>query len=410
VVLISRLDRLEDFVRNPQLFLNVKRARNFKGYHPWVMERSVVEPSSALAAGQVVDLLFPDGRWIGRGVYNPHSRIRVRLYQWDQSQQLDIAWVQSQLARAVALRRTWMNSQGALDALRLVNSEGDGLSGLVVDQFGDYLVLQVTARAMHDWLDPIVAWLAEHVRPQGILLRMDDRTSASEGLTAREETLFGQGPTGPIEIVEHGVPIRLDLHSGQKTGYYLDQRSNRLRAAKWVGDGPLLDVCCYLGGFSLTAAKLAQPTSITVVDSSARALEQASENAQRNGFNNIDFVQADCFDYLEAIAAEPKRFQTVVLDPPRMAGNRAQLNAALRAYYRLNLSAVNVLKPNGMLVTCSCSGRVTRDDFIGMLAAVAKRTHRSIQIVETLGADVDHPFDANCPESEYLKCFICRVS
>lgn len=397
-------------MRYPQLFLNVKKARNFKGYHPWVMDRSVIEPSAPLEAGETVELLFPDGRWIGRGVYNPNSRIRVRLYQWDAAMEFGVEWCQSQLARAVALRGLRADVDGQLSAVRLVNSEGDGLSGLVVDKYGDYLVVQITSQAMLNWLQPIVDWLAEHVQPKGILLRMDPRTSASEGMEPRDEVVWGESPSGQVEIVEHEVRYNIDLLGGQKTGYYLDQRANRLRAAQWTSAGPMLDVCCYLGGFSLAAARWGKATEITAVDSSARALEQADENARNNGLQNIDFVQADVFDYLEHLSAEKQKFQTVVLDPPRMASNRAQVTAALRAYYRLNLSAVNVLQPGGVLVTCSCSGRVERSDFVGMLASVARRTGRAVQIVESFGADFDHPIDANCPETEYLKCFICRVS
>lgn len=397
-------------MRYPQLFLNVKKARNFKGYHPWVMDRSVIEPSAPLAAGETVELLFPDGRWIGRGVYNPNSRIRVRLYQWDATMEFDADWCRSQLARAVHLRTLRASVDGQLSAVRLVNSEGDGLSGLVVDQYGAYLVVQITSQAMLNWLQPIIDWLAEHVQPTGILLRMDPRTSASEGMDPRDEVVWGDAPSGMVEIVEHEVRYNIDLLGGQKTGYYLDQRANRLRAAQWTSAGAMLDVCCYLGGFSLAAARWGKATEITAVDSSVRALEQADENARNNGLKNIDFVQADAFDYLDHLSAENQKFQTVVLDPPRMASNRAQVPAALRAYYRLNLSAVNVLHPGGILVTCSCSGRVERSDFVGMLASVARRTGRAIQIVEAFGADFDHPIDANCPETEYLKCFVCRVS
>lgn len=398
-------------VRHPQVFLNVKKAKNFKGYHPWVLDRSVVEPSAAIEAGQIVELVHADGRWIGRGVYNPHSRIRLRLYQWDQAQQLDADWCIAQLARAVQLRERWTQAHGqALDAVRLVNSEGDGLSGLVVDRFGDYIVVQITALAMLEWLEPIANWLMENLQPAGILLRMDPRTASSEGMSVRDEVLRGDPPTQPVEIQEHGVSFQLDLQTGQKTGYYLDQRANRLHAARWIPSGSMLDVCCYEGGFSLTAARWAKPEKITAVDSSARALEHAAANARRNGFENIDFVQADCFDYLEKLASEKQKFQSVVLDPPRMASSRNQVPAALRAYHRLNLSAVNLLEPEGILVTCSCSGRVSRDDFAGVLASVARRTGRSLQIIESHRADFDHPVDASCLETEYLKCFICRVS
>lgn len=393
----------------PQLFLNSRKARNFTGHHPWVMSRNIIEPTAPLDPGQAVELVMPSGQWIGRGIYNPASAIRVRLYQWKQSLQLDESWCLEQLQRAVALRKDWSASNGSLDAVRLVNSEGDGLSGLIVDRFGDYLVIQVTAMAITQWLEPITSWLAETFSPKGIFVRTDEKTAKNEGLPQRDELACGDAPSGPLELLENGVRIQLDLQQGQKTGYYLDQRANRLRAAKWVSPGRMLDVCCYLGGFSLAACKWGSPSHVTAVDSSSKALAQASSNAELNGFEQIDFVKSDCFDYLESQVTAGEKFRTVVLDPPRMASNRNQIPAALRAYHRLNLSAVNLIESGGTLVTCSCSGRVGREDFTGMLASVAKRTGRSIQIVESAGADFDHPVDVNCPETEYLKCYICRI-
>jgi 23S rRNA (cytosine1962-C5)-methyltransferase len=322
---------------------------------------------------------------------------------------LDEAWIVSRIEKAYQLRLAAMRDEPMIDAIRLVNSEGDGLSGLIVDRFGDYLVIQVTALAMQLWLDAIVQWYQDKLQPQGILLRMDARTAANEGMEEASQVLAGHEPEHPVEIMENGVRIRLDLMGGQKTGYYLDQRANRTRAARWTGDGPMLDVCSYLGGFALAAARWAKPTSITAIDSSARALEHARENAVLNGCTNIEFVQGDAFDALDALGKQERRFQTVVLDPPRMASNRHQVTAALRAYHRLNLAALNLLTPGGVLITCSCSGRISRQDFIGMLGSVAVRARRSLQVVESLGADFDHPIDTNCPEGEYLKCMICRA-
>ncbi len=393
-----------------QIFFDSKRARDFNGFHPWVRDHALVEPAVPIASGEVVELMSPGGGWIGRGIYNPSSRIRVRLYQWNRAQELDTSWCEAQLVRAVHLRERWMQRHQNHAAVRLVNSEGDGLSGLIVDRFGDYLVMQVTAQAILRWLDTIADWFHRQLSPRGIFLRIDSKTAQHEGMEPRDELYRGQSPAGPIELTENGVKLQFDLVSGQKTGYYLDQRANRVRAATWAGSGPMLDVCSYLGGFALAACKVGGPSSILAVDSSARALEQAKVNAALNEFSNIEFVQADCFDYLEELVASGRKFQTIVLDPPRMASSRGQLGSALRAYHRLNLSAVNLLEPEGTLVTCSCSGRVTRGDMLGMLASVSKRTRRSIQMVEGLGADFDHPIDVNCPESEYLKCFICRVA
>ncbi len=392
-----------------QLFLDTKRSKHFDGRHPWVLANSIIEPTIPLSAGSVVELLQPNGSWIGRGIYNPQSRIRVRIYQWDTDSSLDEDWLRQQLARSIEVRQIWMRAHHQLDAVRLVNSEGDGLSGLIVDRFGPHLVIQITSLAMLNWLDEITDWLKQNLQVDAIALQIDKGIAANEGIEPRNEWRFGNCPAEPFEIVENDVKLKVDLASGQKTGYYLDQRDNRLRAAKWNLGGAMLDVCCYQGGFSLAACKFAQPSQVVAVDSSRRALEHAEKNAEENGFNQIEFVQADCFDYLDHAAEEKQQFQTVVLDPPRMAGHRVQIASALRAYHRLNACAVGLLAPGGILVTCSCSGRVKRSDFMGVLASVAKRSRRRIQILEALGADFDHPVDANCPESDYLKCLICRV-
>jgi 23S rRNA (cytosine1962-C5)-methyltransferase len=392
----------------PQLFLNTRKAGSFLGQHPWVLEKSIIDPTVPLEPGTIVDLMHPKGHWIGRGVYNPLSRIRVRLYQWDQAADLDDAWLRGQLDSAVAMRESWQQVHGPLDAVRLVNSEGDGLSGLVIDKFLNYIVVQVSAIAMQRWSSVIVEWLQTRFQPDAIFVRTDQKTVANEGTEDRDEVI-GLVPDQPIELNECGVRIQLDLASGQKTGYYLDQRSNRMRAAQWVQPGAMLDVCSYLGGFSLAACRWGKPTSVLALDSSKRALEQAATNASLNGFTQISFEQADCFERLGQMQKSGDKFQTIVLDPPRMASNRGNVAAALRAYHRLNSLALELLLPGGILVTCSCSGRVSREEFAGVLSAVASRQRRSVQIIESLGADFDHPISTNCPESEYLKCFICRA-
>jgi 23S rRNA (cytosine1962-C5)-methyltransferase len=391
-----------------EIFLRSSRTRTFRGYHPWVMDGSIVEPSTPLEAGQIVELVNVTGGWIGRGIYNPHSRIRVRMYQWRRDSQLDQAWFEEQLDRAQKLRLQWMIHNRSLDAVRWINSEGDGLSGLVVDQFGKFFVIQINAASMLRWESALIDWIKQKFDPQGIILRIDANTAKAEGIPEREELVYGELTTDPIEVADGDLRIQLDLQHCQKTGYYLDQRSNRIRAAHWMGSGPMLDVCCYLGGFSFAASRIAKPSTITAVDSSMNALKQAEANAQLNQIE-VDWVQADCFDYLSDLVDSKNQFETIVLDPPRMAGHRGQLQNALRAYHRLNLNAVRLLKPGGILVTCSCSGRISRHEFTGILGSVAQRSRRSIQIIESLGADFDHPISTQCPESEYLKCFICRV-
>lgn len=392
-----------------QLFLNAKRARHFDGRHPWVLQDSVIEPTVALEAGQTVELLNTNGSWIGRGVYNPNSRIRVRLYQWRPEQQLDESWLTEQLHQAHALRKQWMQQIGEQQAFRLINSEGDGLGGLIIDRFADYFIIQINSLAMFNWRETVLEWLQKEFEPRGIRIVVDRKIAKQEGLETVSDWVIGQPPESALQIEENGVALEMDLRDAQKTGYYLDQRSNRMRVAQWIPAGRMLDVCCYQGGFALAAFKTGKLTEAVAVDSSAKALEQAARNAERNGSSNIHFERGDCFKVLSDLEENGAAFESVVLDPPKMASNKHQLTSALRAYHRLNLSAVNLLKPGGILASCSCSGSVLRDDLVGVLSSVAKRTRRRIQVLEPRGADADHPYDVNCPETDYLKCLICRV-
>lgn len=392
----------------PQIFVRSDKANVLASRHPWVWDKTIIEPAVALPAGSIVDLLLPDGRWVGRGVYNPASRIRVRVYQWSDVAPLDDAWLAAKLSAACALRDQWQSIHGPLDAVRLVNSEGDGLSGLVVERFGTFAVVQVTAAAVMPWLPMLGDWLSKRYALEGIWLRVDEKMAKAEGMAAEERVLSGAAPAGPIVIQEHGVKLSLDLTAGQKTGYYLDQRTNRLEAARWMR-GRMLDVCTYAGGFALAACRHGTPEEVIAIDASARALGEAAGNARLNGFDAIRFVQADAFEELERLNKAGERFDCIVLDPPRLAGSREHKAAALRAYHRLNLTALQLINPGGTLVTCSCSGRVSREEFLGTLASSARRARRELQILEQRGADFDHPWEVTCPEGEYLKCVIARV-
>ena len=332
---------------HPQLILNSKNARHFDGRHPWVLSRSIVEATAGLEPGEVVELIQPNGSWIGRGIYNPASRIRIRLFQWERDQTLDVAWIDEQLEFALRLRERWMANNRTLDAIRLVNSEGDGLSGLIVDRFGSYLIIQINSLAMHQWIDHIVDWFAERLQPDGLHVSMEPGIASQEGLEPFADWRFGKSPDSALELDDEGVAIQVDLNAGQKTGYYLDQRANRIAAARWMRSGNLLDVCCYQGGFSLAACKQGRVSEAMAVDSSRRALEVAASNATRNGIDQIHFEQVDCFDFLRQLSDDGRTFDNIVLDPPKMAGHRKQIGAALRAYHRLNLSALEMIKPGG---------------------------------------------------------------
>jgi 23S rRNA (cytosine1962-C5)-methyltransferase len=380
--------------------------------------------------GDVVDLFSDQQQFIARGIFNGRSRINVRLYTWNEAEPLDEIFWRRRLEAAFALRSV-LGYDRPDGAARLVFSEGDGLSGLVVDRYRDYLVVQVTALAIAVRLPQIVPMLVELVEKlpspsergaggeggagnvpalAGILLRTERDIVKAEGLEIEPGLQWGQMPDGPVEIIEHGLRYEVDLAAGQKTGLYLDQRENRAAAARYMGDRRVLDMFCYTGGFSLAAALLGKAREAHGFDSSQRAVAQARANAQRNAAANVRFDCGDAFETLHALKTSGEHFDGIVLDPPKFAKNRGAVDDALRAYARLNRMALDVLSPGGILVTCSCSGHVTRDDFFFMLINVAQQTGRDIQILEQRGAAADHPVSATCPETEYLKCFICRVT
>jgi len=368
----------------------------------------LADDGATLKAGQVVDLQSSDGTWIAQGLVNPGSRRRVRLYSWDAEQTVDETLLLKRIDNAIA-RRKLSRPAAPDEAERLVFSESDDLSGLVVDRYADYLSVQITAGAIDAYRDLVLDHLQNSLSPRGICLRVDEKTASHEQMERADAWVRGSAPDGPILFRQNGLTLCVDLLEGQKTGTYLDQRSNHAAAATYMHGKRVLDVCCYAGGFGLAAAA-AGATEVIGLDGSAKALQQASENAERNGLTNIRFERGDCFDYMAAAAGAGEKFDAVILDPPRFAGSRHQIESAIRAYQRLNSSAVDLLPRGGVLVTCSCSGRVSRSDFLNMLASVARRRGRSISILESHGASADHPISVSCPETDYLKCMICEVS
>ena len=392
------------------ILLKPKRARPFFGRHPWVLDSAVLRVEGTPRDGDVVDLATHDGNFVARGLWNSASKLRVRLYAFDPATRLDAALFRSRIEAAVTLRRT-LRLDDRAGAARLVNSEGDDLSGLIVDRYGEYLAVQVTALAMANRLETICDDLESLVAPRGILLRGAERgLSKLEGLHLPDRLLRGTAPTGPIFVHEHGLKFGVDLTEGQKTGYYLDQRDNRQAAARHAKGRRVLDMFCYSGGFSAACAVSGGARSVLAVDSSAKATALAKANADLNGAANVTVETADAFEKLDALKAAGERFGMVILDPPKFARSRAALDDALRAYHRINRVALDLLEPNGILVTCSCSGSVSREDFLQMLAGVAQRSGRTIQLLECRGAAPDHPVSASCLDGEYLKCVIARVA
>jgi 23S rRNA (cytosine1962-C5)-methyltransferase len=374
-----------------------------------VLDSAIQRVEGSPADGDVVDLIASNGKFVARGIYNGASRIRVRLYSWSHPEPLDDLFWQRRLTRAIELRKNlgYDNPRGAE---RLVFSEADGLSGLIVDRYGQWLSVQITARAMASRLDQMLNMLVEHLKPVGIFLRTEKGIAKAEEIDLRDGLCWGTAPEGPAFIEEHGLQYGVDLAEGQKTGFYLDQRDNRLAAAAYFADRQVLDLFCYTGGFSLNAARHGKARRVLGVDSSQKAIATARANSELNSLIGVSFEAADCFDAIKSFTSRGQQFGAVVVDPPKFARSRRGVEDAIRAYHSLNRLAVDALEPGGILVTCSCSGHVSREDFLYMLAGVTQQSKRDIQILEMRGASPDHPTSATCLETEYLKCFICRVA
>lgn len=391
----------------PRAILKPRKAGPFYHRHPWVLEKAIRRVEGNPADGDEIDLYSDKNKFIARGLFNSRSRIRIRLFTWDAKQRIDADFFRRRLVTALELRKPWEQAtQGG--GLRLVYSEADGISGLIVDRYGEQLVLQPTSFAVAKRLPLMFDLLLELVRPRGLVVRAERSVVRAEGIELDEDLCWGETPEEVI-IEQDGLRFAVDLRRGQKTGFYLDQRENRRVAADYLQGGKVLDVCCYSGGFSLYAAARGGAEHVLGIDSSERAIELARRNAELNGLSGVEFESRNVFDRMDELVKEGRRYSAVILDPPKFAGSRFAIDQALRAYHRLNRLAVELLEPGGILVTCSCSGHVQREDFASMLFGVAQKTKRNIQILEQRGASPDHPVSVTCPETEYLKCFICRA-
>ncbi len=391
-----------------RVVLQPRRARPFYGHHPWVYAGAIATVTGDPADGAVVDLYSHAGNFVARGLYNSRSKIRVRLYSWSPDLPLERAFFRDRLEAAMRLRGPILGLNGPGRACRLVFSESDGLSGCTVDRYDRWLVLQFTGLGLAERRELLTELLLELVQPEGIYLRTERGIGLLEGLRLEDGPLWGQVPAAPIVIEEDGLRFLVDLAEGQKTGFYLDQRDNRQVVARLARDRRVLDAFCYTGGFGLHAAR-AGARSVLGVDVSEAALALAQENARLNGLDHLTFVRADVFAHLQALVATGERFGLVVLDPPKFARARHAVEEALRGYRRLQTMALRLLEPDGILVTCCCSGLITVDMLEDLLAQLAAEEHRAIQILQRRGQAPDHPISVSCPETNYLKCLISRV-
>lgn len=394
----------------PVVTLKPRRALPFFSRHPWVFAGAVKAVTGSPEVGTEVLVRSHEGQFVAQGLYNPNSNIRVRLYSWKESEALDRSFWQTRVESAVRLRQKLFQDTPTSQACRVIYSESDGLSGMTVDRYDDWLVLQWTSAALARRREELLEILQQAISPRGIWLRTERGIGELEGLTLEDGLIAGEPPPRPLFIKENGLQFGVDLQEGQKTGFYFDQRENRSALTRYLHGGRVLDVCCYTGGFALTAASSGKCRHVTAIDSSQAALDMARHNAELNGLaDRITFENSDAFEALEQLAADKARFDAVILDPPKLARTRGGLERALKAYIRLNRLALEVLNPDGILLTCSCSGHVSREDFQQVLARAALESGRTLQILEERGQAPDHPVSVHCLETAYLKCSLCRV-
>ena len=391
-----------------KVILRAKRAQPFFGRHPWVFPGAIERVEGAPADGAEVDLVSHGGNFVARGLYNSQSKIVVRLYSWDEGTRLDEAFFRARLAKALHLRHDVLKLNAPDAGYRACFSESDYLSGMVVDRYGDWLAVQFTALGIANRRELIVSALRDLLNPTGIYLRTEKGVGKLEGVELHDQLLWGEAPPPDLAIAEHGMRFLVNLTEGQKTGYYLDQRDNRAAVARLSAGKRFLDAFCYSGGFGLYAAR-AGAAEVLCLDASEPALELARRNAALNGLGNVAFERADVFNHLGALAASGRQFDVVVLDPPKFARNRAAVPDALKGYRRLHQLAMKLLAPDGVLVSCCCTGLITMLDLEELLAQVAVEARRDVQIVERRGPAPDHPVAVTCRESGYLKCLISRV-
>ena len=378
--------------------------------HPWVFSGAIERVLGEAADGDVARVISAGGEFLARGYVNRRSQITLRVLSWDEDEAIDAAFWERRLRRALDGRRLLGLPGAETTACRLVNAEADLMPGLIVDQYGPYLAVQFLTLGIERWREAILDALERVLAPAGIYERDDVPVRRKEGLEERVGVLRGAEPPDELEILERGRRFLVDIKKGQKTGFFLDQRDNRARVARYAAGRQVLNAFAYTGGFAVYAAG-AGAAGVVNVDTSADALSLGRRNLALNGLDSVpaEHLVGDVFHELRRYRATGRQFDLIILDPPKFAQSEAQVMAATRGYKDINLLAMQLLRPDGVLATFSCSGQVSADLFQKVVFAAGVDAGRQAQILETLTAAGDHPVLLSFPESAYLKGLIVRV-
>lgn len=395
------------------LELKPGREKSLLRRHPWVFSGAVsrlIDDGSPIIGGETVRIVDSQGNFLAWSAYSPYSQIRARVWSWNSDQEIDEGFFRARLEKAFNYREKYISSEST-NAFRLVHGESDGLPGLIADRYGDVAVLQFLSYGCEYWRKTMIDLIAELTNCQVIYERSDSDVRALETLPVRNEILKGKIPDNGIRIYENGLDFWIDVVKGHKTGFYLDQRDNRAFVREIVKGSSVLDCFAYSGGFTLAALK-GEARHITILDSSYDALQMAKENLRLNGFEPgvIDWIEADAFQSLRKFRDQDRKFDLIILDPPKFAPTAAHVGRAARGYKDINLLAFKLLNPGGILVTFSCSSGITEELFQKIVAGAALDAGVETRIIKRLHQAPDHPTALNFPEGAYLKGFAIQVS
>jgi 23S rRNA (cytosine1962-C5)-methyltransferase len=393
-----------------QLFLAPSKERSLFRRHPWIFAAAVARLDGRARAGDTVTVVAADGRELAKAAWSPASQIRARVWSFDATTIIDHAFFKRRVAAAVA-RRAALPELAGQEGVRLIHAESDGLPGVVADRYGDTIVIQLTSAGADKWRDAIVAGLLAATGCTRVYERSDSEVRALEGLGAQTGWCHGSPHTGDIVIAEHGVNYGIDIVAGHKTGFYLDQRDNRLLTRQLAAGRRVLNGFCYTGGFSLQALA-GGAAAVLSIDSSAPALERARRNLAINPqlpAGRAEWRDDDVFESLRALHKAGLRFDLIVLDPPKFAPSATHAERAARAYKDINLFGFRLLDPGGLLLTYSCSGGISPELFQKVVAGAAIDAGVDARILRRLGPGADHPVALAFPEGDYLKGLLCQV-
>jgi len=396
-------------IQYPTASLKPHKEESLQSGHLWIFSGALQQPPHWIEPGGLVDVKSSTGQFVARGYYNPRTDIAIRLLTRNIDQTIDEDFLRKRIRRAVDLRKVFDTDK--TNTYRLINSEGDGLPGLIVDRYAEILVAQIHTAGMERMRSQIIAALLDETDTRGILLRNDSQSRRREGLELEEPQVATGGVPIQVTVRENNVLFLVDPWQGQKTGFFLDQRDKREAVRKYSQAKRVLNCFSYSGSFSVYAALTSEKTRVTSVDISAPAIEAARQHFILNKLdpNQHQFLVADVFDYLEQARGLGDQFDVVVLDPPAFAKTQNARAQALKAYRRLNMLGMQVLRSGGILLTCSCSGVIGMDDLLGALSLSAQRLQRTVQLLESFTHGVDHPINLAMPETAYMKAVFCRV-